>query len=110
MGSEKLCPRNIPEQALKDDGSDPVKNQSQEKRGERGLNRGSQQRRPGRQGPANRASLRQEEGYFTGEKSVLDRMVLDDTKGLKDKGHGELGKVAETMRRHGLTWGASGHD
>lgn len=68
MGSEKLCPRNIPEQALKDDGSDPVKNQSQEKQGERGLNRGSQQRRLGRQGSANRASLRQEEGYFTGEK------------------------------------------
>lgn len=31
MGSEKLCPRNIPEQALKADGIDPVKNQSQEK-------------------------------------------------------------------------------
>lgn len=31
MGSEKLCPRNITEQALKADGIDPVKNQSQEK-------------------------------------------------------------------------------
>lgn len=41
MGSEKLCARNIPEQALKADGSDLVKNQSQEKLGERGLNRGS---------------------------------------------------------------------